>query len=124
MDHAFLVRVLDGVANIDEEFEALSGGEIILVTVLGDLHAADQLHDEIRAAGAGGAAIKHLGDIRMIHHREGLALDFEARDDAAGIHAELDDLQRYAAADRLLLFGHVNHAATAFANVLEQFVSA
>ena len=40
------------------------------------------------------------------------------------VHAELDDLERHAAAHRLLLLGHVNHAAAAFADLLQQLVAA
>jgi hypothetical protein len=53
-----------------------------------------------------------------------LPLGFEPRDHLLGIHAQLDDLERLASAHRLLLFGHIHHAATALANLLEQFVSA
>ena len=41
-----------------------------------------------------------------------------------GVHAQLDDLERDAAANRLLLFGHIDHAAAAFADLLEQLVAA
>ena len=41
-----------------------------------------------------------------------------------GVHAQLDDLERHAAADRLLLFGHIDDAAAAFADLLQQFVAA
>ena len=68
--------------------------------------------------------IEHLGDVRMIHHRQRLALGFEAGDDLLGVHAQLDDLERDAAAHRFLLLGHVDHAAAAFADFLEQFVAA
>ena len=40
------------------------------------------------------------------------------------VHAQLDDLERDAAAHRLLLLGHVDHAAAAFADLLEQLVAA
>ena len=60
----------------------------------------------------------------MIHERERLPLGFEARDDLPGIHAELDDLEGHAAAHRFFLLGHINHTATAFTNLLKQFVTA
>ena len=41
-----------------------------------------------------------------------------------GVHAQLDDLERDAAADRFFLLGHVNDAAAAFADLLQQFVAA
>jgi len=44
--------------------------------------------------------------------------------DLFGVHAQLDDFKGDAAADRFLLFGHVHHATTAFANLLQELVSA
>ena len=70
------------------------------------------------------AGVQHLGDVGMVHHRQRLPLGLEAGDDALGVHAQLDDLERHAAADRLLLLGHINHAAAAFADLLQQFVAA
>ena len=66
----------------------------------------------------------NLGDVRMVHERQRLPLRLEACDDLPCVHAELDDLERDAAAHRLLLLGHVHHAAAAFADLLEQPVAA
>jgi hypothetical protein len=41
-----------------------------------------------------------------------------------GVHAELDNLERDAAGDRLGLFGHVNGSEAAFADDLKEFVAA
>ena len=41
-----------------------------------------------------------------------------------GVHAQLDDLERDAAADRLGLLGHIDHPAAAFAELLQQLVAA
>ena len=60
----------------------------------------------------------------MIHHRQRLALGLEPSDNLLGVHAQLDDLQRHAAPDRLLLFGYIDDAAAAFANHLTQLVMA
>jgi hypothetical protein len=35
-----LMRVLDGLADLDEQVEPLEGGELVLVAVIGDLDAA------------------------------------------------------------------------------------
>ena len=75
-------------------------GQIVLVAVIGDAHAAHQFHDEVGPARFGRAGIEHLGDVRMIHHGQRLPLGFEAGDDLLGVHAQLDDLQRDAAAHR------------------------
>jgi hypothetical protein len=60
----------------------------------------------------------------MVHQRQRLPFGFKPRDHLFGIHAELDNLQRDAAPHRFLLLGHVNHAAAAFAELLEEFVLA
>ena len=58
------------------------------------------------------------------HQRQGLALGFEAGDDLFGVHPQLDDLQRHSPLHRFILLGHINHAAAAFTDLLEQFVAA
>ena len=45
-----VLRVLDGPADLDEEFETLVGGEPVPVAVVGDRHPVDQFHHEIRPA--------------------------------------------------------------------------
>ena len=88
------------------------------------LDAAHQFHDEVGPAGFGRAGVEHLGDVRMVHHGQRLPLGFEAGDDLLGVHAQLDDLERDAAADRFLLLGHVDNPATAFADLLQQLIAA
>src|SRR5262245_40219561 len=75
-------------------------------------------------SGSRGALLKKLRDVRMIHQRQGLPFRFEASDDALGVHAQFDDLERDAAADRLFLFRHIDHAAPALADLLKQLVTA
>ena len=84
----------------------------------------DQFHHEVGSARVGGAAVEHLGDVRVVHQRQGLPLGLEAGDHLAGVHARLDDLQGHLAADRLLLLGHVDHAHAPFADLLQQLVAA
>src|SRR4249920_1089714 len=43
----FLVRVLNRLANLDEQIEPVLGSEIGLVAVIGDADATHQFHDEI-----------------------------------------------------------------------------
>ena len=88
------------------------------------MDAAHQFHDEVGPARLRRARIEHLGDVRMVHQRQRLPLGFEAGDDLPGVHAQLDDLERDAAPHRLLLLGHVDHAAAAFADLLQQLVAA
>src|SRR5687768_2047113 len=123
MDDSFLVRVLDGGADLDEKFQTFARGEFVLVAVFGDARAAHPFHDERRPAIIGGAGIENLRDVWMVHHGERLSLSFEAGDDLAGVHAELYDLESDAAFYRLLLFGHEDYAAAAFAEFLKKLVA-
>ncbi len=68
--------------------------------------------------------VEHLGDVGMIHQRQRLPLGLEPGHDLLGVHAQLDDLERHPAADRLLLLGHIDHPAAAFADLLEELVAA
>jgi hypothetical protein len=43
------MRVLDGLADLDEQVESFLDREFVLVAVIGDADAADQFHHEVRA---------------------------------------------------------------------------
>ena len=122
VNDALVVRVLDGVTDIDEQFEPLRGRQTVLVAEFGDGHAFDQFHHEIGPAGVRRPRVEHLGDVRMVHQRQGLPLGLEAGDHLGGVHARLDDFQRHPAPHRLLLLGHVDNAEPALADLLQQFV--
>jgi len=53
----------------------------------------------------------------MIHQRQHLALSFKSGDDHLGVHAQLDHLERDAAAHRLALPGDVHHAKVGFSDL-------
>jgi hypothetical protein len=55
----------------------------------------------------------------MVHERQRLAFRLKARDDLPRVHPGLDDLKRYAAADRRLLFRRVNGTEAALADQLQ-----
>ena len=95
-----------------------------LIAVLGDRHAAHQLHHEVGPARFGRPGIEHLGDVRVIHQGQRLPLGLEAGDDLLGIHARLDDLERHLAPNRLRLLGHEDDAHAPFADLLQQLVGA
>jgi hypothetical protein len=124
MDNALLMGVLDGLAHLDKEIEPLAGGDMRLIAVVRDPNAAHQFHYEVGAARLGGAGIEHLGDVRVIHHRQCLALRFKACDHRFGVHAQLDNLQGDFAPDWLFLLGQPNCSEPAFAQVLKQLVAA
>ena len=70
------------------------------------------------------AGVEDLGDVGVVHQRQGLALGLEAGDDLLGVHAGLDDLQGHLAADGLRLLGHVDDAHAPLADLLQQLVGA
>src|SRR5664280_1478608 len=124
MDDSLLVRVLDDLANLDEQLEPIFSGNFVLVAVFGDLDSAHQFHHKVWPSRFSRACIQNFRNVWMIHQRQRLSFGFKPCDDAFGVHAELDDFERDAAANRLLLLGHINDPATTFANLLEQLVSA
>src|SRR5260370_37852566 len=106
MDDPFLMRVLDGLADLDEQIQTLTGIELVLIAVAGDGDAFDQLHDEVGTTGGealtpnpspirwergtGHSRIVKLRNAWMVHQRQGLALGFKAGDDLPGVHPQLD----------------------------------
>src|SRR6266581_7071243 len=72
--------------------------------------------------GIGGSRVKHFGNTRMIHYRQGLALGFETRDHFACVHADLDDLESDASSNWLFLLGHIDHTETTLTQFLQQLI--
>ena len=114
--------MLDGLANQHKQLEPLVRRQMILVAILRDGNSPHQFHHEIGPARLGRAGVEHFGDVGMVHQRERLAFGFEPRDHLPGVHAQFDDLERDTALQRLALFGHINGAETALADLLEQLV--
>ena len=81
-----------------------------------------QLHHEVGPAAVGRAGVKHARDVRMIHHRQGLPLGLEPRDDLMRVHAGLDDLERHRAPDRLVLLSGVDDAEPTGADLVQDVV--
>src|SRR6185369_5646016 len=48
VNDAFLMRVLDGVTNLNEQFQSLVNGQILLIAVICDGNTAHQFHYEVR----------------------------------------------------------------------------
>jgi hypothetical protein len=124
VDDPLLVSVLHGLADLHEEAQSLRHTRPRRVAVFGDRYALDVLHHEERPAGLGQAAVEHLGDIRMIHHGQRLALGFEPREHLARIHTRLDELERDFAPDRLRLLSNPDRPHAPFADFFEQLVAA
>ncbi len=122
MDDPLLVGVLDRLADRHKQLQPLPRGQLVIVAILGDRHAVDQLHDEIRQAGFGGPNVEDAGDVDVVHHGQGLPLGLEAGDDLAAVHARLDDLERDLALHGVGLLRHVDRAHAAFADLLQDLI--
>jgi hypothetical protein len=124
MNDPLLVRVLNGVADGDEEFEPLPRRQSAFIAILGNWHPLDEVHDEVRPARGGGSGIQHAGDVGVIHQRQGLAFGLEAGDDLPGVHTGFDQLHRDQTLDRFALLGEVDRAHAALADELDDLVGA
>ena len=120
----FLVRVLNALAELNEEAESFGDGEPMPVTVCGQTIAAHVLHCEVRPPEVRGPRFEHLGDCRMVHQCERLALRFEARDYLRCVETCFDDFDGDLPADWMHLFRQPDITHTAFAQSFEQAIRA
>ena len=90
---ALLVGVLHRLADRHEQLQPLARRQAVVVAVLRDRHALDQLHDEEGPAVLRRPGVEDPGDVGMVHQGQGLPLGLEAGDDLAAVHARLDQLE-------------------------------
>ena len=114
MDDALLVGVLNGRAHMEKQRQPTTSRELMPVAVIGDRYAGHVLHGKVRPAVARHPCVEDLRDVRMVHHRQRLALRFESGHHLTRVHPGLDDLEGNASVGRLLL-GQIHHAHSAFA---------
>ena len=81
---------------------------MVLVAIIGDADPAHQFHHKVGPARFRRPCVQHLGDVGMVHQRQGLPLRLEPGYHLPGVHAQLDDLESHPAFDRLLLLGHID----------------
>src|SRR6266404_2505757 len=124
MNDAPLRCMLNCLADLHKELEPIVCRERKLIAVFRDLDPTYKLHHEIWATGCGRPRIENLGDVGVVDQRQCLPLGFKPGNHALRVHSRLDNFQSDPPADRLLLFGHVNQAASALAYLLEQLVMA
>jgi hypothetical protein len=124
VDDGFLMRVLDSVADVHEQLQPLAGAEAMIVAPGCDGHSCDVLHDKVGRARRGGAGIKHLGDGRVVHKGEGLALGLEAGDHFAAVQSGLHQFENDAPAHGFFLLGRPDLPHAAFPDLLQQVIAA
>ena len=113
VQHLLLVGVLHGVADHQEQLDALLDGERLLAAVQHQRLAFDQLHDEVGEPARGRARVHQPRDARVVHPVQRLPLGREALQDLARVHARVEDLDGDSATDRPLLLGAIDGAEPA-----------
>ncbi len=117
-----LVRVLNGLADGDKQFEALPHSQPVVVAVRRDGDAVDQLHHKIGPTGGCRARIENPGDVGMVHEGQRLPFGLEAVDHVMGVHPRLDDFEGHPASDRLVLLGNKDEPKSSFSDLLDELV--
>ena len=113
MQHLLLVGVLHGVADHQEQLDALLDGERLLAAVLPQRLAVDQLHHEVGEPARGRARVHQPRDARVVHPVQRLSLGREPLQDLSRVHARVEDLDRDGATDGPLLLGPIDGAEAA-----------
>ena len=101
MNHQPLVGVLNGGADLQEQFEAFGNSEPVVIAVLGKRLTFDQLHYEVRYSFVSRTAVEQLCDVGMIEAGQDLAFIFEAVKHEAGVLPGAHEFER----DILLILG-------------------
>jgi hypothetical protein len=118
------MRVLNRMAHREEQFQPFPDRHPLPIAVLCDGYTLDVLHYEVRPALGRGACVDDSCNIRVVHHRQRLALVREASEYLAGVHPEFDDFKRYTAANGFALLGQVHSAHTPFAERSKDVITA
>ena len=113
VDDQVLVRVLNRGADVPEELQARGGVEPVRVAVVDDRLSFDVFHGEVRPAVRRAAAVEKAGDERVLEAGENLTFVPEAADDAVGVHAALEHLDRDALLERVIVADAKIHGAHA-----------
>ena len=125
MNDEVLVGVVNGRANRAEDSQTRIDGQPVLVAILGDRQAIDELHDEVRKAIGSCSAVQDLTDVGVIE--AGKNLPFVAKASGSELCAQLrtDDFQGdFLPVLAVRTNGTINRAHPAHPNFPEDFVCA
>src|SRR5437762_2027644 len=87
------MRMLDGFADLNEEFDPLFNCQMLCITETRDRDSFHEFHDEVGESTICGTGIQDVGDVGMLHQRQCLPLTLEPSNDLAAVHSGLDHLQ-------------------------------
>lgn len=125
VDDELAVGVGDGGADVEEEAEALGGGETVVLAVVGEAEAVDVFHDDVGVAVGGVAAVEEAGDVGVLEAGEGLAFAEEAVEDEVGVEAAADEFDGdLGVVVVVVAFGEVDGAHATAAEFAEDAVGA
>jgi hypothetical protein len=115
VDDAALVGVLHAVEQLQEQVEALRQRQRAAPAVAGQRLAVDVFHDQVGRAVRQGAGVEQLGDVRVLHLCQHLALELEPGALLGRQLGGMQALDRHQALHRRDLAGteHLAHAAAA-----------
>ncbi len=123
MDDALLMCMLHGRADPAEQVQTLEQPQVVLVAVTRERDALDQLHHEERPAAFGRPGVEELGDVRVVHERQGLPLRLEPGQHGLRVEPRLDQLERHCALHWFGLLGEIDRAHAPLADLLAQLVT-
>ena len=114
MDHTLVVGMLHAMADVDEQGDALVQRQRMFFAIARHRRAVDELHGEVRETFRRGTGIVDLGDGRMAHLRQQLALHFKVGQVTCIEALATQEFQGDGTPYRLQLFGTVDlsHATT------------
>ena len=115
--------VLHRLADRDEQLQTRLDRQPPFITVLRQWLAVDEFHHEERLSRWRQSAVENAGDVGVVHQCQGLAFGVEPSDDAARIHAGLDEFQRDLSLDRFGLIRSIDRAHSSLANHFDQCVA-
>src|SRR5262249_3983800 len=93
------MSMLDGPADRNEEFNALSDGQPFEIAITSNRYTFNQFHNEIGKSRGGRTSVENMCNIRVVHQRKRLTLALKARDHLFAVHARLNDLECNVPAD-------------------------
>src|SRR5206468_684934 len=103
-----LMRVEHASAHLAEELEPLPEAESVLPAMAIERQSIDVLHGDVRHPFARRPGIEDLGDVLVVHEREGLALLLEPRDEDCGVELGPDQLEGDLAMKRRILLCEID----------------
>lgn len=91
VDDESLVGVVDGVADLDEEFESVAGGKVSGKTVFINWLTRDVFHGDPGPAIGCGTGVDEAGDVGVVEDGEGVSFSVEAAEEVVGVEPFSDD---------------------------------